>query len=145
MKNHIASWLNLSLVLAVGTLDELMLPARPPFTTESQFTASDSAADDRFGKSTHEEGYVVVVSAPFDDDLGFNAGSAYVFRRTPDGWLEQKLRAADGQAFDEFGHGVAVEGDLLVVGSPGGDSENATSSGAAYIFRWDGAQWNQET
>jgi hypothetical protein len=61
------------------------------------------------------------------------------------GWFEQKLTAADGQAFDQFGTAVAIEGDLVVVGAPFADSGAATDAGAAYAFTWDGARWNQAT
>src|SRR4051812_32361766 len=107
MKNHLASCLNVFLVLAAGTLAQPRLLAQPVFTTESKFTASDPAPDDRFGTSTALAGNAVAVGAPFDDDLGYDAGSAYVFRRTPDGWLEQKLTAVDGEAYDNFGAAVA--------------------------------------
>lgn len=144
MKTYSTYYLNLVLVMTSLTLAQLSLPAQAVFTTESKFTAGDPATDDRFGTSTALSGNAVVVGAPFDDDLGFDAGSAYVFRRASGGWLEQKLLAPDGQAFDNFGAAVAVEGDLVVVGSPGSDSETANDSGAAYLFRWNGDQWIQE-
>ena len=47
-----------------------------------------------------------------------------------------ELLAADGLAFDEFGTAVAISGDVLVVGAPRHD-ENGSSSGAAYVYRFD--------
>ncbi len=57
-----------------------------------------------------------------------------------------ELLAADGLAFDEFGTAVAISGDVLVVGAPRHD-ENGSSSGAAYVYRFDvkgSGTWAQE-
>ncbi|MEE8153836.1 MAG: hypothetical protein V3T53_02625 [Phycisphaerales bacterium] len=47
-----------------------------------------------------------------------------------------KLSAAEGLAFDEFGTAVAISGDVLVVGAPEHD-ENGSGSGAVYVYRFD--------
>ena len=54
-----------------------------------------------------------------------------------------KLLAGDGASGDDFGASVAVDGDVAVVGAPE-DDDDGSSSGAAYVFRFDGAQWVQE-
>ena len=43
--------------------------------------------------------------------------------------LEQKLTAADGGAFDQFGQAVAIDGDTAVVGASDQDQDR----GAAYV------------
>ena len=48
-----------------------------------------------------------------------------------------KLVAADGNGNDQFGNGVAMSGDILVVGAP-----NADGHGAAYVFVKPAAGWN---
>ncbi len=56
-----------------------------------------------------------------------------------------KLTAIDAATQDEFGHAVAVSGDLAVVGAPL-DDDNGGDSGAAYVFarNQDGADlWGQ--
>jgi hypothetical protein len=56
-------------------------------------------------------------------------------------WVEQqKLTADDGSAGGDFGHAVAISGNVVVV-SARGDSLYA---GAVYVFRYDGATWVQE-
>ena len=47
---------------------------------EQKLTASDAAAQDRFGYSVSVSGDVVVVGAWRDDDAGSDSGSAYVFK-----------------------------------------------------------------
>ena len=44
-----------------------------------------------------------VIGAYFDDDLGSDSGTAYVFSETsPGNWVEvQKLLASDGAAYEE--------------------------------------------
>jgi FG-GAP repeat protein len=52
--------------------------------------------------------------------------------------LEQRLTAADGAMFDNFGQSVAVAGDTVVVGAP-----NAAGRGSVYIFTRAGDSWTQ--
>ena len=54
-----------------------------------------------------------------------------------------KLLAEDGASGDDFGAAVAVEGNVAVVGAPE-DDDDGSSSGAAYVFRFDGSGWAQE-
>lgn len=101
---------------------------------QAKLTASDGAADDRFGRSVALAGDVAVIGAMFQDDNGENSGSAYVFTRTGGAWSEQaKLTAADGAEGDVFGFSVALSGDTAVIGAARND-DNGTEAGAAYIF-----------
>jgi len=52
---------------------------------------------------------------------------------------EYKLVPSDGASFDVFG-AVSISGDYAVVGAPG-DNED---SGSVYIFRRNGAMWEEE-
>ena len=88
------------------------------WTEQAKLTASDGAADDRFGSSVAIAGDTIVVGAYWDDDNGSDSGSAYVFTRTGTTWTEQaKLTASDGAADDQFGRSVAIAGDTIVVGA----------------------------
>ena len=106
--------------------------------------ASDGAADDQFGGTVAVAGDRAVVGARFHDDNGDSSGSAYVFRYDGTGWVEEaKLTASDGAADDEFGGSVAVAGDTAVVGAPF-HADNGSTSGSAYVFRYDGTDWVEE-
>jgi hypothetical protein len=59
------------------------------------------------------------------------------------GQCEWKLLASDGGADDYFGRAVAVSGDTAILGAPRKD-DNGSDSGAAYVFRFDGASWVEE-
>ena len=119
---------------------------------EQKLLADDGAAGDRFGISVSVSGApgseVAVVGAHFDDDNGSESGSAYIYRFNGAMWVqEQKLLASDGAANHVFGHSVSVSGapgsEVAVVGA-NGDDDNGTSSGSAYIYRFNGAMWVQE-
>ena len=75
-----------------------------------------------------------------------NAGAAYVFRMDPDSqmWLlEQKLLPAKPSPGAAFGWTVSLDGDTALIGAYSANG-NVVSSGAAYIFTYDGEQWTEQ-
>ncbi len=110
---------------------------------EQHLTASDGAVDDIFGYSVSIDGNTLVAGAMFESEKGDRAGAAYVFTRTGDVWTEQqKLTASDAVAGAEFGRGVAVEADTILVGAPRQVVDMATV-GAVYTFERTGSTWNE--
>ena len=116
------------------------------WTQQEKLTAADGSASDSFGFSVAISVDTVVVGVSWDD-IGPNGaqGSAYVFVRNGTNWSQQqKLTAADGEAFDSFGCSVSISGNTLVVGSMfdrvGGDF----GQGSAYVFVRSGATWSQQ-
>ncbi len=112
--------------------------------SQTKLTASDGAADDRFGNSVSVSGTRAMVGAFWDDDDGSNSGSAYVFERGSDGaWSQIKLTPEDGAANHWFGRGVSISGDIAVAGAPR-DGDNGTRAGAAYVFeRASDGTWSE--
>jgi len=89
------------------------------YTQLAKLTASDAAADDRFGYSVAIDGSTLVVGARMDNDSGNESGSAYVFRTTDGGATYGrvgKLTASDAASSDYFGGSVAIDGSTVVVG-----------------------------
>jgi hypothetical protein len=112
---------------------------------QAKLTASDAAAEDYFGSSVSISGDVVVVGAYGNDDAGVYSGSAYVFRWDGANWVEQsKLTASDAAANDIFGLSVSISGNLAVIGAFRND-DAGNDSGSAYVFRWDGAHWVEQS
>lgn len=78
----------------------------------------------------------MAVGAWGGDDDGTNSGSAYVFSRNQggaDNWGQaQKITAPDAEQDDNFGCALAVDGDVLVIGSRG-DDDKGVNAGAAYL------------
>jgi hypothetical protein len=73
-----------------------------------------------------------------------NSGAVYVFRRRGSLWqLEAYLKPSNTEDSDEFGTGLALDGDTLVVGAFHEDG-TLSDSGAAYVFRRAGGVWSQD-
>ena len=100
-------------------------------TETAKLIASERAKNDQFGFSVAVDGNTVVVGADQDDS---NRGSAYVFAEPQGGWTDTEgtdpLTAYDRSGNDRFGNFVAVDGDTVLVGAVGDDSDK----GSAYVF-----------
>jgi len=124
----------------------------PLFATEQVHYANDPvAADDQFGYSVAIDGDWMAIGAPFDDDRGTDAGAVYLFVRTGSEvqglqWsLFSKYRPASLTTGDNFGHSVALSGNVLVVGAYKDDNVAGIDAGAAYIYEYESPYWNQKT
>jgi len=106
--------------------------------------AADGQANDRFGNSVFVQDDVLAVCAWLEDQGASAAGAVYVFRDNGTLWVqEQKLQASDKQAGDNFGRYVSIDGDALIVGAYHEDA-GGPDAGAAYVFRYNGAEWVEE-
>ena len=92
----------------------------------------DGEAQDYFGFTLDYNGGLAVIGARYEDDLGANAGAAYLFDPST-GTQIAKLLAGDGAADDRFGRGVAIAGGIAVVGAYRHDLPYY-DTGAAYVF-----------
>ncbi len=111
---------------------------------ESRLYANDASTGDRFGVDVSIDGDVVVIGAYGDSDLGPWSGSAYVFRYDNMTWAqEDKLLADDGSQYDEFGRTTAVYGDVAVISGYRHD-HMGVATGSAYVYRFNGTDWDQE-
>lgn len=106
------------------------------WTQSRHLFAYDGESEDLFGGGVAIYGDTVVVGAYWDNtEDGPFAGSAYVFDRSAS-WAVQKLTASDGAAEDQFGAGVAVWEDTIVVGGWLDDTEvGGVDAGSAYVFK----------
>ncbi|MHC4825467.1 MAG: FG-GAP repeat protein, partial [Planctomycetota bacterium] len=113
---------------------------------EDILTASDGGTDDQFGVSVSLSGTVALIGANHDDEVGDNAGAAYIFQFNSETglWNEQvKLTASDATPGDGFGISVSLDGNVALIGA-NNDDPQADDSGSAYVFRFDGASWAEE-
>ncbi|MCA8959994.1 MAG: FG-GAP repeat protein [Planctomycetes bacterium] len=97
-----------------------------------KLTASDGAAGDEFGFSVAIDGGHIAIGALRDNQGGVTSGSVYLFDASTGAELA-KLTPSDGADGDEFGHSVAIEGNLVAVGAKR-DDDNGLDSGSAYLF-----------
>ncbi len=138
------------------------------WSQQAYLKASNTGQQDGFGVSVAISGDTVVVGAPQEDsaatgvdgnqadNTASNAGAAYVFVRSGGVWTQQAyLKTSNTGAGDNFGNGVAVSGDTVVVGArlessaatgvDGNQLDNsAFESGAAYVFVRSGGVWSQQ-
>ncbi|MEL6797106.1 MAG: hypothetical protein AAFO89_09835, partial [Planctomycetota bacterium] len=97
-----------------------------------KFFASDAGFADNMGRRVATASGRVLASSPFDDDNGTDAGAVYLFDAAT-GQEITKITSPDGMARDNFGLGLAADGDLIVVGAPFADGDG-TSAGAVHLF-----------
>lgn len=122
---------------------------------EAQLAPTPAEPGDQFGDALAIDADTLVVGAPG----GLSAeggGAAYVFVRSGSTWLSQAyLKASNPDPDDRFGASVAIDGDTIVVGAEGEDSQatgidgdqadnSAPSAGAAYVFTRTGTVWSQQ-
>lgn len=125
------------------------------WTQQAYLKASNAGAGDCFGTCVDIAGDSAVVSACYEDDIAGDSGAAYVFTRSAGVWSQQAfLKASNAGGSDYFGMGAAIDGDFVIVGASGEDSNatgvdgdpgnnNAADSGAAYIFARTDGVWIQ--
>jgi hypothetical protein len=111
---------------------------------DSMLIASDATAGAGFGGAISLKGDTAIIGAWQDDVGGVDSGSAYIFVRNGDGWIEQqKLIASDAEAEDTFGGQVSIDGDTAIVGSAL-DDDTFPQAGSAYVFVRNGGVWTQQ-
>lgn len=138
------------------------------WSQQAYLKASNTDASDRFGHSVAISGDTIVVGADEErsnaqgvngdqtNNLVSGAGAAYVFVRDGANWSQQAYLKASNTDFpgEAFGYSVATDGDVIVVGANeeasrasgvnGDETDNGSTSGAAYVFIRDGSSWSQE-
>jgi len=139
------------------------------WSQQAYIKASNSQADDQFGRSVAISGDTLAVGVEQEDssatgingdqtdNSATNSGAAYVFARDGAGmWSQQAyIKASNSGANDWFGT-LALSGDTLVVGARGEDSaatglngdqsgNSVLEAGAVYVFTRDGGGlWSQQ-
>lgn len=105
---------------------------------EQKLLASDGLPMDRFGTHVALRDNLIVVGARLDDHLDeIDAGSAYVFRRGPSGWVQtNKLIGADTNHGDWLGHTVATDGKTVLVNAPRHAHLPNLATGSTYLYRF---------
>jgi len=109
----------------------------------AKILASDPTDFASFGHSLSISGEILVVGAHQDDDFAKDSGSAYVFRKVGNDWIEEaKLNASDARENQGFGVSVSLSGDIAIIGAKY-DTEGGDSAGAAYVFENLNGGWTE--
>ncbi|MFT7544841.1 MAG: hypothetical protein ACI8YO_001625, partial [Gammaproteobacteria bacterium] len=105
----------------------------------------DNVLDDRFGRGVAIWGNFVIVGAPYDDEMGNNSGSAYIYQLIDGVWeFDQKILAFDGSSSDWFGWTVSIWEDYVLVGAQN-DFGDVVFSGSAFVFKNIDGTWTFQT
>jgi hypothetical protein len=116
------------------------------WTQESRLAAFDAKARAHFGNSLAIDRDVIVVGAPWDSGIaGFGQGAAYVFRHSAGQWVQEAKLTSSVPQVEEFGEGVAIEGDTIAVGADAHAGSAGAGSGAVYVFARTPAGWEQQS
>ena len=110
--------------------------ANGTWSQQQKLTASDGRANDHF--SIHAvaiEGNMIVVGADEWDAVtsGDNAGAVYIFTRTGTVWTLQE--ALYSLPANNYGIGVGLSGNTLIVGARGAPNFGTGSAGSARVYR----------
>lgn len=104
------------------------------WSEQAKLIASDSSADDRFGRDVALIEDTALIGAMHQDEQGENSGALYVFKRDGTSWHQlTKLTAEDGAPGDLLGWSVATSQSKVLVGVARSD-DHGLDAGAAYIF-----------
>lgn len=103
--------------------------------------AADPSSSDYFGNPVALSGDLAIAGSVRSDGEASESGAAYLFRRHGAEWRpEMKLTAANGETFDYYGLGVALDGDRALVGAPS-HTLSAGATGKVYLYERTGFFW----
>lgn len=105
----------------------------------TQYKISDSTgnADDWFGISVDSVGDTILVGSDWGTGNVAASGSASFYTWNGSSYDQAKIYSSDGAANDAYGDAVSISANVAVVGAYR-DDDDGTSSGSAYVYRWDG-------
>ncbi len=101
--------------------------------------ASNAGFNHKFGSSVSLANNRALIGASGENSSGDNTGAAYVFDFSNNSWTQtQKINATDAQANTKFGNSVNIAANRVLI-----TAVTDSNKGAAYIFDFDGTNWNQ--
>lgn len=113
------------------------------WTRTQKIVATDGQAFDTFGNAVVFNGdtaFIGAYGAMVNDN--FSQGAVYVFTRTGGVWTQtQKITAADGQMFDNFGYSLGLSGTTAIIGADGATIGSNGTQGAAYVYDGSSGTW----
>ena len=136
------------LELLISQLQASTPPGDLDYDTMQMLLAPDGISGIQLGASVaiSDDGRIIVLGALNSKTGSVVTGAAYVYEKTGDTytWI-QKLTASDGAESDYFGRSVAISGngDTIIIGAYGVDTDNGANSGSAYVFKHIGSSYSQ--
>lgn len=119
------------------------------WSQQQKLTASDGGPNNYFSSyAVAIEGNTIVVGAygwtpPPNGAAG--SGKAYVFMRNGTVWTQQTTIRGDNATGTDFGMGVDISGNSVIVGARAATAAGVIRAGAAYVYRLDCVPpWNSQ-
>lgn len=112
---------------------------------QHKLLARDGRAGDQFGYSVAIDGNTALVGAHQSGNQKFeDAGAAYVFSKTANGWQQQtKLVASPAHSGDTLGGNVALHNNMALLGAIRND-DRGKDAGAVFSYERNDNQWSQK-
>ncbi len=106
------------------------------WTETQKLVADDGQTFDTFGHSIVFNGTTALIGAygaMVNDN--FSQGAVYAFTLSNGSWVQtQKIVSTDGQAFDNFGYSLGLNGTTALIGADGATVGTQDFQGKAYVF-----------
>ena len=83
------------------------------------------------------ENWAIVGAEGWVNGHGIKTGAAYLYKRSGDSWIEAQILSpgiSNENLNALYGHTVAIDGDTLIIGSPGYN----LNQGSVYIYKHKG-------
>lgn len=114
------------------------------WTQVAKFAPDDLTPEAGFGNVIASDQGRALIGAPWADEQFPSSGSAYVYRRDGNDWVQEaKLLPSIAGERNLFGMKLALTDPIAVVGVPE-FGVGASRSGAVFIFRRTGTTWTEE-
>ena len=132
------------------------------WTQQAMLKAANADGNDDFGVHVAIDSNLIAVAATgegsaagkaADDNSAPLSGAVYLFEQNNGSWTQQSmLKASNAESYDQFGSGLSISGETVVVGAASEDSasslnqddNSAAQSGAAYVFVRNNGAWTQQ-
>lgn len=112
---------------------------------ESKIKPENANSNELFAWSVALDGNTAIVGAPIISPFEIRGGTAFIYQRQGGGWQEEaKIVKRNQEAYQDFGHDVAVSGDYAIVGAPTSKTQYSIMTGAAYIFIRREGVWSEQ-
>jgi hypothetical protein len=118
--------------------------AEDAWALESELAPGDPTGVDRFGTAVAVDGDTALVGASTDTNgRGARVGSASVFIRSAEGWIEEAKLLPDADT-EAFGRALALDGDTAVVGARRSQDGAPDDAGMIYVFSRSDEEWSRD-
>ncbi|MBX2829360.1 MAG: T9SS type A sorting domain-containing protein [Flavobacteriaceae bacterium] len=102
--------------------------------------------NDQFGYSVSlsNDGTILAVGAPFNDDNGISSGHVRIFENQSGNWVQLGNTIVGSDNGDKSGFAVSLSGDgqIVAIGAPD-EGTTAFEAGQVRVFQYQGGTWEQ--